>query len=319
MKKYLRLFYLTAALLLCAFAIPEISEANLPNVTIAVARKESIKETIVCNGVIQETDNEKLSYDVPIFPSSIKVKTGDVVEKGDLLISVDKTQSAAIMASAAGISGKLSNMNIDVSSVPSAVYAPISGRITSMNVQQGKMASPSTTLITIAGNDSMQVVAHVSENQISSIEKEQQVLITGAGFKGQEYTGTVKEISSDAKQIVNGTAMQTVVDVIITIDNADDKLKSGFSSKAEIITAPETEKLIVPYEAVGQDEDGNEFVYIYQNGKAEQRIVTTGKEYNQGFEVLDGISEGQNIVCDISQIKKSGSYVKATLEGAVSA
>lgn len=319
MKKYLRLFYITAALLLCAFAVPEIAEANIPDVTITAIQKEKIKETIICNGTIQEKDNEKLSYDVPIFPSAVKVKAGDVVKKGDLLVSVDKTQSTAVLASAASIGGKLSDLNIDASSVPSAVYAPVSGKVTSVNVQQGKVVSPSTTLLTIAGNNSMQVVAQVSENQISQVEKDQKVIITGAGFKGQEYIGTVKEISSDAKQIVNGTSIQTVVDVTIVINDADEKLKAGFSSKAEIVTAPETEKLIVPYEAVDQDEDGNEFVYIYKDGKAEKCIITTGKEYDRGFEVVSGIAEGQNIICDISKIKKDGGFVKATLEGAAKA
>lgn len=318
MKKYVRLFCVTAALLLCAFAIPAIEEANLPEVTVAALKKEKIQETIVCSGTLREGDNEKLSCEVGIFPSEVKVKKGDRVEKGDLLIAVDRMQSTAVLASAE-IGGQLSGMNIDASAVPAAVYAPVSGTVSSVNVQQGKMASPSATLITISDSGSMQAVVQVSENQINEVKPNQQVRITGVGFRGNEYIGTVKEISSDAKQIMNGTAVQTVVEVSVAIKDADEKLKAGFSSKAEIITMPEAEKLIVPYEAVEQDDDGNEFVYVYQDGRAEKCVITTGKEYNCGFEVLSGICEGENIVCDASQIKKAGGFVKAFPEEAVNA
>lgn len=314
MKKYLRLFYVTAAFLLCAFAIPEIAKANLPEVTVTQIKTEDIMESIVCSGTIQEKDNEKLSFDVPIYPASVNVKEGDKVEKGDLLVAVDKTQTVAVLASAAGISKNLSGMNIDPSTVPTAVYAPVNGTVTSVNVQEGRLVSPSTTLLTIAGQNAMQVVAQVSENRIGEVEIGQEVIITGAGFKNHEYKGTIEKISSEAKQIVSGTAVQTVVDITIAIQDADDRLKSGFTSKAEIITEPSVQKVLVPYEAVNQDGQGNEFVYVWDNGCARKRIITTGKEYNSGFEILDGIKEGEYVINDIEKVKKDGSYVKAIQE-----
>ena len=53
---------------------------------------------------------------------------------------------------------------------------------------------------------------------------------------------------------------------------------------------------MVPYEAVKADKNGKEFVYKYSAGKAVKTYITTGKEYNDGFEVLDGISSGDVII-----------------------
>lgn len=275
MKKYLRLFYITAVFLLCAFSLPKINEANLPEVTAAIVKKEDITESIICSGIIQEKGNEKLSYNVPICPESVNVREGDTVKKGDLLVKVDKTQTAAVLTSAAGVSGNLSGVNIDSYGVPSAIYAPVSGTVTSVNVAEGKLASPSTTLLTIAEEESMEVVVQVSESRISEVKKGQDVIITGTGFKDRNYTGVIKKISSSAKQIVMGGSVQTVVDVTIAINDADEKLKSGFTSKAEIITEPAVRKLLVPYEAVNQDsQEMNLFMFL----KTARRINASLKQ-----------------------------------------
>lgn len=319
MKKYLRLFYITAAFLICAIAVPEIANANLPEVTVEQIKKEYITESIICSGILQEKDNEKLSFDVPIYPSSVNVKEGDTVKKGDLLISVDQTHTAAVLASAAGMGSSLSGMNINPNDMPKAVYAPVSGTVTSVNVKEGRLASPSVTLLTIAANDSMEVVVQVGENRIAEVKEGQNVIISGTGFKDKKYSGVIKTISSQAKQIVAGSSVQTVVDVTISINDADEKLKPGFTSKAEIITEPASAKLLVPYEAVNQDSQGNEFVYIWQDGAARKRIIKTGSEYQSGVEVLDGVQVGEYIIKNAEKINKDGAYVKAVQEGDLTA
>lgn len=315
MKKYLRLFYITAAFLLCAIAVPEIANANLPEVTVEQIKKEYITESIICSGILQEKDNEKLSFDVPIYPSSVNVKEGDAVKKGDLLISVDQTHTAAVLASAAGMGSSLSGMNINPNDMPKAVYAPVSGTVTSVNVKEGRLASPSVTLLTIAANDSMEVVVQVGENRIAEVKEGQNVIISGTGFKDKKYSGVIKKISSQAKQIVAGSSVQTVVDVTISINDADEKLKPGFTSKAEIITEPASGKLLVPYEAVNQDSQDNEFVYVWRDGAAHKRIIKTGDEYHSGVEIIDGVRAGEYVIKNAEKINKDGAYVKAVQEG----
>lgn len=300
--------------MLCAFAAPEIAKASLPEVAVEQIRNEDVTESIICSGIIQEKDNERLSFDVPIYPSTVNVNEGDTVKKGDLLLSVDKAHTASVLASTAGIRSNLSGMNI-TTELPEALYAPVSGTVTSVNVKEGKMTSPSTTLLTIAGDDSMEVVVQVGENRIAEVETGQDVIISGTGFKNKNYNGVIKEISSEAKQIAAGGSLQTVVDVTISIKDADEKLKPGFTSKAEIITKPAAAKLLVPYEAVNQDAHGNEFVYIWQNGAAHKRIIKTGNEYQDGFETLEGLQAGEYIIKNAEKINKDGAYVKAVQEG----
>ena len=75
----------------------------------------------------------------------------------------------------------------------------------------------------------LQVKISVDENDISDINIGQSVKITGSGFKDKEYHGTVQKIYPSARQQQSGTNTETVVDAIVSIDDADEYIKPGFN------------------------------------------------------------------------------------------
>lgn len=315
MRKYLTLFYITSIFLLCAFAIPKISEENLPTVDVITVKKELITESVICSGVIEAADSKKVVCDVPVYPLYINVKEGDRVKKGDLLVQIDKEQTACVMMTQS--SALNSGDAVTPSSIPNAVYAPVSGVVTALNAREGKIASPASPLMTISETENMQITAQVSENQISDIKTGQDVIITGAGFEGREYKGTVEKIAAAAKQTSTGLISQTTVGVTARIVNPDENLKQGFTSKAEILISDNQEKFLVPYEAVEQDENEREFVFVYSNGSAVKRYIITGNEYEEGFEVSEGLSDNDVVIINPHVVKKDNGFVKLGKEAVI--
>ena len=59
---------------------------------------------------------------------------------------------------------------------------------------------------------------------------------------------------------------------------------------------------LLPYEAIGQDENGNEFVYVYQDGNAVRRLVESGVETSNGIEIRQGVYPSDIIIFDASTV-----------------
>ena len=60
--------------------------------------------------------------------------------------------------------------------------------------------------------------------------------------------------------MVSTTGQETVVEVVVSVDNPGNDIKPGYTAKAKIITAQNDNVLIAPYEAVRAEEDGSEYV-----------------------------------------------------------
>ena len=107
----------------------------------------------------------------------------------------------------------------------------------------------------------------------------------------------------------NSLTTETVVDVIVTPNSTDHNLKSGYTTKANIIIDTVDFAITVPYESVLQDSNNKEYVYVLEGSKAKKRYIVTGLELSKGFEIIEGIDETTLIVANPSNIKE-GSYVK---------
>ena len=95
-----------------------------------------------------------------------------------------------------------------------------------------------------------------------------------------------------------GMRGETLVEVLASVEDPGDDIKPGFSVKARIVTQEKENVLIAPYETVGADGDGSEYVFVYRDGRAVRADVETGEEYDSGFEIVSGIREGDILLCE---------------------
>ena len=86
-----------------------------------------------------------------------------------------------------------------------------------------------------------------------------------------------------------------MVNAKVHIDNPDENIYLGIEAKLKILTASESNVLLVPVEAVNVDNEG-EFCYIIENGLLVKRFIKSGISSETYIQVLEGISEGEEIV-----------------------
>lgn len=196
-----------------------------------------------------------------------------------------------------------------VDDIDSNLYAPISGIVTDITSAGTGFTQPNETLIEITDRSSLQARVHIDESQIKNIKAGQTALISGPGFSGT-YTGSVEQIYPMADETDTDSGSKNMVDTIIKINNIDDNLKPGLTINAVIKTSENNKALVAPFETIRQDESGNEYVLVFDKGRAVRRNISTGDEYEYGEEVLKGIKPGDILIENASDNIYNGCNVR---------
>ncbi len=161
---------------------------------------------------------------------------------------------------------------------------------------------------TISKGSRLYVNAAISELDISKVEEGQPVRFTCAAYPDTVFMGVVSGIASAARNQYNGAVLETVVDIRVTPNDEDKRLKSGLSADVEILLEEPRQICVLPYEAIGQDNAG-EFIYVYEDGAAVRRNIFTGAEFSDGTEVIKGVSPTDIVLAEPEKIAQK-SYIK---------
>ena len=313
MKKYMVLAASTSLAIAAIVAVSSFSKPAAVDVSLYTVSAHTVRHTVDYTGRVESAESKSVYTEIACIAGDVLVKSGQMVEKGDVLFTVDVDATKQV-ASTLGGQGTIPGLDLDSLNLQKEVTAPVRGIVSSLNVTEGDITDTSKPCVVISSGEALQVKIGVPEKGLSHIYEGQEVTLSGVAFEKESYRGTVSEISPSARTQLNGSVSETVVDTTVTIDpeDVDDSLRVGLSAKASVTLEVSPNALIVPYDAVQQDDDGREYVYVYENGKAVKRVITTGNELVEGFEVKKGLSDGDQIIADPSKVDKNGAVVKST-------
>lgn len=169
------------------------------------------------------------------------------------------------------------------------VRAPFAGIVAKVNVKKGDSVSSATTLATLI---TKQKIAEISLNEVdvAKIKVGQKSTLTFDAIEGLSITGEVAEIDT------LGTVSQGVVTYAVKIifDTQDERVKSGMSVSATIITDVKQDVLLVPNAAVKSN--GEQYVEVLENNVPRNQTVETGLSNDTMTEITSGLKEGDRVV-----------------------
>lgn len=326
MKKYVMLFTFTFMAIAIVLFAGDTCKKSLIKVSVVKIVPITAENSVTCNGKVERAQTKNVYVHTPSLVKEIYVSPGDQVKRGQTIMTVTTVASTAPEEDAAGQTynsildsyygqvesgipaGLLGDGAVSSEPAEKTITAPTDGEVASVFVEEQGYADPNSPAVTIASVPDLQIRLSVNESQISDIQVGQRSLITGVGFKNSSYGGSVKSISSEAKQLVSVTGQETVVEVILSVENPNEDIKPGFTAKAKIITSQDSNVLIAPYEAVRADENGNEYVYKLDGKKAVRAPVTTSTEFENGFQVTAGLNKNDSIIINPDAVS-DGAYV----------
>jgi RND family efflux transporter MFP subunit len=166
--------------------------------------------------------------------------------------------------------------------------SPQNGIVTKQDAKVGEIVTPGKVVVSVISDSDLEIESNVSEVSIGKVSVGNPVVITFDAFTGEVFSGAVSYIEP-GETLVDG-----VVNYKITVAFSEKypQIKSGLTSKLDIITGEKKDVLTVPEYALIK-EDGKNFA-MKQNGKEYSKVqIETGLRGQDGFvEVLSGLNEG---------------------------
>ncbi len=159
------------------------------------------------------------------------------------------------------------------------VRAPFPGRVASVKVVPGQWVRASDELMTVVDLDPIKVEVQVLEGEIAYLAPGRKATISFAAFPDTTFTGTIETINP---MIDPSTRMAKVT---VTVPNPEGKILPGMYARVQLEARRFPDRVLVPREAI-LERDRRTMLFVFENGRAKWRYVTTGLENETMVEIV---------------------------------
>lgn len=209
-------------------------------------------------------------------------------------------EAAKIGLEAAKNDYRLANENLQYTDI----LAPIAGVIAEKYVSIGENIGSGTDIFRIVNTDSMYANAGVSEKDVVKIKEDQRVLIKIDSLGNKTVEGKVETISPILDE------QSKTYPIKVLVENTDKDLKGGMFATIEIVVDSHENSIAVPKNAL-INEEGKNYIFIEDDGKAVKRLVKLGYSDDDYFEILEGVKKGEKLIKSFNDKLDHGSIVKS--------
>jgi len=334
------LLLLSAALLISGCA-PE-QQADAPaevarNVRVLDLAPSDVTEYLEITGPVAPVRGAVISAEESGSVFSVPHDKGDAVNKGDVLVELDRRLLAAELG-AARAAVELQDYNAEkVASLHeadkvsrlelltarnnaaqaraqlamverryerSAVSAPFAGLVTDRFVEPGELVSIGTPVARVVDPTELKLIGVVTERDVAQVNQGAAVRVALDGSDSQ-VDGVVDWVGFEADPVTGKFKVE------ILIANADGALRSGVVGRGRIERALHHGVIAIPRDAVLSTPEGTA-VYVIDGDRARLRPVVLGADQGLMVLVLSGLAEQERLVVRGQRDLIEGALVKVT-------
>lgn len=183
-----------------------------------------------------------------------------------------------------------------------AITAPISGMVSARKVNSGESVNPGAPIYSLVDLSQVYVETGVAEEAVNAVKQGMKVSMTFPALGGMAVDGTVEAVSP----VQNDSKLYAIR---ILVPNKDGKIKAGMFASGQITVGNGIDGIGVPKVAVLHNE-GKDYVFILQNGKALRRDINVGLGNEAFFQVKQGLAVGDKVIVVGHEKLNDGDAVK---------
>lgn len=184
------------------------------------------------------------------------------------------------------------------------IKSPISGIVTVKNGEVGEYANPGASLATVVDVYNLKAVVFVSEKDVYQLKLGQSATIRADVLPGKSISGTVSFVSPVGDENHNYR-------VELSVANKAAELKAGTYINVTFDLGNSFQALQIPKIALVEGTK-NPYVYVVNGNQAFVRKITLGRETGENVEVLNGLSDGDEVVTSGQINLTNGSLITKT-------
>lgn len=184
------------------------------------------------------------------------------------------------------------------------LVSPIDGVVARRMVDPGENVAPSTVAFTLIDPVEMRLVFAVPDVRIGAVQIGQLVPVHVDALPDVPLVGRVSTIHP-----VADPSLRTF-DVELTLDNASGKLRAGMVASATLPDGVARGGVRVPLASVVRSAEGDLVVYVFADGRAKARKVSTDDIVGNDVRVVSGLQKGERVVTDGAAYLHDGERVE---------
>ena len=304
---------------------------------------------IEADGSVKSDNTKKIYVQQSLQVDKVLVKLGDYVKKGQVLLTFNSSDRDEVIRNIAKESANLSQLERNYNSykklyaaggaaridyqtietsiqqsriaiaqyranldkMPIDIISPVDGTITALTADENYRVNTQVNLLEIEDLTNVYVSTQVPEYSIKNLAVGQKAEVT-LKSSDKKYQGTVTEVSTVSSDSSTDTAAYVDVKVKVDATQLDKNFIPGFKASVKIITSSKQNVLSIPRTSIGEDEQGNKYVWKIVNGTVKKIIIKVGESNQNLIEILSGIAKGEKILEIMSTTLKDGQKLKIT-------
>lgn len=161
--------------------------------------------------------------------------------------------------------------------------------------RQGDRAWPGAAILELPDLSTVHLLARLDETDRSRLQTGQEAIVRIEALPGREFKATINGISMLARVDYHGTwPPPRNFDLDVLLLEIDPKIRPGMTAVARIATERVPDVLLVPSEAVFQ-QDGLPVLYVLSRGEFEERRVEIARRGREQAIVNSGVEPGDRV------------------------
>lgn len=305
-------------------------KVEIPNVRVQLVLERVVEQTYDLTATVQPQVKNSIAPATMGRIRQILVEVGHHVVKGQKIVQMDvanlsnsetqienfkrmykRTQELFNVGGAsqqeldnAKLQLDMAQTNLKNLSENTFLISPISGVVTERNYDNGDMYSAQKPVLVVMDINPVKLLINVSESYYSQVKPGMPVKVSFDVFGGQSFQGKVNLIYPTIDDRTRTFAVE------VRVNNNNNKIRPGMFARVTIEFG-RANRVVVPDQAIiKQSGSGARFVYVYNNGKVEYRKVEIGRRIESDYEIISGLTTGEQIVTAGQSKLVDGSVVK---------
>jgi len=319
-----------------------VEKENKLSVSVTQVKLGTIQKMVDYTGTLQGMEEAQLIPRMSARVMAVKVKPGDQVKQGQVLVQLDNKDMAAPMISArANLTsaqstyqrtlelfkqGAVSQQQLDgaktaldvaqaqyqgaaATAANAVITSPINGTVGAVYVKEGDTANPAAPALVVSNLSQLETEIAVNESDIVAITAGAtvKVKINAAGDK--EFAGVITAVSPVADTNTKSYPVRVRLSGDIT------GLKSGMFALVNLATVKKESVVVIPSGAVSE-KGAAKVVYVLQAGnKVHEVEVETGLNTDKEVEIISGVKAGETIEIKGQTLRHKGNEKKVVKGG----
>ncbi len=266
-----------------------------------MVQRAGLSVSVLATGVVQPQNRVEIKPPIPGRAEEILVREGQEVRKGQVLAWMSSVERAALL-DAARAKGPSELAHWQDLYKPTPLVAPLGGLVISRNVEPGQSVTAQDPVLVMSNR--LIVKAQVDETDIGRVGLGQEAEIVLDAYPRERVSARVDHVAYEARTVNN----VTIYEVEVAPGSVPGFMRSGMTANVTFLVARRENALVLPAEAVRQEEGGSFVLVPDPSGKGRplRREIKTGISDGKRIEVLSGIEEGDPVLVRAFQLPKGG-------------